>query len=248
MRPSLSRSPNATPRCAAGFWKSEPASALTSMNFPFARLRNTEAGSSYRRVDILAILYCTMPRATKRSFQPSLSKSKIPLDHPDMLRMACRPDAMVISANSPSPEFLKSGKVSPSMAVCQTSSQPSLFTSRKSAPMPELNAPESGEPTPARSATSSNFRPARLWKSRLGGVVVGHEHVGEPIVIVVRESASHAFPAELIDIHLAGDIREGAVAIVAVERVGESGVVLGVAVGAGVRGRAAEGILVTLPP
>src|ERR1039458_4613130 len=83
MRPSLSTSPNATPRCGAALWKSAPAPTLTSSNFPFPKLRNTVLGSSGSRKDILAILSSACPRTASRSFHPSLSKSAIPFDQPD---------------------------------------------------------------------------------------------------------------------------------------------------------------------
>ena len=62
-RPSLSISPNATPRWAAACGKSGPAAALTSWNLPLPRLRKTEFGSGYLRFGTSEL--CCPARSTR---------------------------------------------------------------------------------------------------------------------------------------------------------------------------------------
>src|SRR5690348_17702286 len=54
---------------------SGPACFVTSAKVILPRLRKTEFGSAYVRSENSAMLSRTLPRATKRSFRPSLSKS-----------------------------------------------------------------------------------------------------------------------------------------------------------------------------
>src|ERR1035441_5469486 len=84
----------------------------------------------------------TLERAANKSFQPSLSKSPTPLDHPDISRVGLpKPLRPVTSTKIPPPRLRNKGKVSSSVAVCQISGRPSLSRSRNSAPIPETVLP-----------------------------------------------------------------------------------------------------------
>ena len=80
----------------------------------------------------------------------------------------------------------------------------------------------------------------------VGGIIVGDEHIHEPVVIVIGEYNAHSLSVEFVDAHLGGHVGKGAVTVVAIERVGERLVVLGMTVGAH-PGRSADGVLVYFP-
>jgi hypothetical protein len=84
-------------------------------------------------------------------------------------------------------------------------------------------------------------------EEHIRGVVVGHEDVHETVMIVIGEGDPHSLPANLADARRGRYVRERAVSVVVVKRVGQRRVVLGMAVGAQVRIGPAKGILVDFP-
>jgi len=69
-------------------------------------------------------------------------------------------------------------------------------------------------------------------EQEVGLGVVGDEDVGAAIAVVIGERDAHAFADVAANTGGLRDVGEGAVAVVAVERVGEAGVHAGMAVGA----------------
>jgi hypothetical protein len=113
----------------------------------------------------------TSPQATKRSFQPSLLRSTMPLPHPDRGRDAMpTPERVVMSSKFAPPRFLKRGNDSLASAVWKMSGRPSLSTSPASAPIPDTASARSPKAT-ARSKAASVKVPLRLFRNRNEGVV-----------------------------------------------------------------------------
>ena len=61
------------------------------------------------------------------------------------------------------------------------------------------------------------FFAAQIVKQHIRRVVVGYEHIHEPIMIVVGERHSHAFPADLADARGRRHIRKRTVAVVVIQ-------------------------------
>src|SRR5579864_2135353 len=103
--PSPFKSPTADPRCREGGCAVSPASAVRAENFIPPRFRKTVFGWAIARFADDAN-DCTCPRETKISFQPSLSKSAIVGEYPDIGRLSrVIPLSRVTSTKLPLPEL-----------------------------------------------------------------------------------------------------------------------------------------------
>ncbi len=122
---------------------------------------------------------------------------------------------------------------------------PSLLTSRKSAPMPEIVLPFSAKATHGGGDLLEPL-PAQVVEQQVRAVVVGHEDIDKAVAVVIRNGHAHAAAEVLRDSRLGRDVRERAVAVVAVERVRERLVVFRIAVGAQLAGQAYR-VLVHFP-
>ena len=114
--------------------------------------------------------------------------------------------------------------------------------------MLETAWPEFSSATPAASPISSNVPLPRLWKRKFGLIVVGDEDVDEAVAIVIGEGDAHAAALMLRDPRLLRHVLEGAVAAIAIERIGEPLEIHRVAVDAHVaRGVAAKTVVADRP-
>src|SRR5208282_3630752 len=91
------------------------------------------------------------------------------------------------------------------------------------------------------------FLASQIVEQEVGAVVVGNENIHEPIAIVVGNRHTHTLAEEFGDARFHGDVSKSPVAVVAVQRVGQVRVVVGMAIGAQVWIRAAVGVLVHIP-
>ena len=105
MRPSLCRSPNAAPRCAAFQLKIRYGEAADIRKFPVRDFERRRIGllvmpHRFQRADIVQ----NVGAGHQKIFQLSLSKSNMPLLQPDMSLVLPRPLATVMSARK-SPDY-----------------------------------------------------------------------------------------------------------------------------------------------
>ena len=104
--------------------------------------------------------------------------------------------------------------------------RPSPSRSSATTPMLAVAFPSPLKATPAERPTSSNLKPPRLRKRKLGERVVGHEEVEPAVAVEVGDGQAQAPAVGGLDPRLAAHVGEGAVAVVAEEVVllgGEEG-------------------------
>src|SRR5437764_1726686 len=213
MCPSLKRSPITAPRYGSASCMSVPAWAVTSSNRILSRLRKIELGSAYVRLVNSATLSRTFPRATNRSFKPSLSKSATPLDQPDISKVGrARPLRPVTSIKMPL--MSQDGVATPSCdinkdAVAAIMEQGKSLQFCGGVPnvrqavivqIAKLSShPRNGLAVFGISDAGVHrdlFKSSSLEivEERVRHIVVGDENINEAISIIIVETYSHSFP------------------------------------------------------
>ena len=98
IRPSLSRSPKATPRCRAATWKSAPA-WLYILELPISQIAQNGVGFFVLAIGELSDVIQNVASGYEQILPPVIAKSTIPFPQPDMVRVTANCAGRVCSTN-----------------------------------------------------------------------------------------------------------------------------------------------------